>query len=360
MIMRLRTLAALSAILPALLRAPTPARAGTIHVPADVATVQAALTAAQANDQVEIKGGLYREAVAAAVATNVVIRAKGNVRIDATGLAATAFGVTGTNLQVLGLKVVGGDGDGFDVGGTNVQVTGCKASGVSGRGFVSHGTNVQLTKCGVKGCGMDGLVVESGTNVTFTDCKVLHAGAAGIAVTGGLDVSVVRGRIVRASGSGASIAASNVTIDASKFTAPGGAGIREESGAALSGNSYTHNGIGKPGGSGLELRSVGVTVTANKVGKPGGTGFDVASDYAQVQGNTVTGAGGNGVIVNGDNGTYTGNKSLHSGGSGFRLEGAGNVLSQNVGKGSRGFDLLDASGGANTVQSDNVFKKRGP
>jgi len=356
--MRLRALAA-SAILPALLLAPVSVRAGTTHVPADVATIQAALDGAQTGDEVEVASGVYHEAVNASPAANVVVRAKGNVRIDARGLGAAAFSVVGNNTQVFGLRVTGSDADGFVLGGANVQLTDCQASGVTGRGFVSQGTDVQVARCRVKKSGQDALVVQSGSNVTFTDCTVIAAGGAGIDIQGGTDVSVVRGKFVRVKTSGASIAASNVTIDASKFVAPAGDGILEQTGSPLSGNAYTNDHITKAGGGGIELVSAGVVVTANTVARPGGNGIVVNGDLAQVQTNTVTGAGGNGVLVSGDNGQYTGNKALGSKGNGFRLDGTGNVLSQNVGKGSRGLDLRDASGGANTVQPDNMFKHTG-
>lgn len=357
--MRLRTLAARSAILPALLLAPASVPAGTIHVPTDVATIQAALDGAQVGDEVEIASGVYHEAVNATPAANVVVRAKGNVRIDARGLGTAAFSIVGNDTQLFGLKVTGSDADGFVLGGTNVQLTDCQASGVTGRGFVSQGADVQLTKCRVKKSGQDGLVVQFGSNVTFTDCTVVAAGGAGVNIQGGTDLSVVRGKFVHVKTSGASIAASNVTIDASKFVAPAGDGILEQTGNPLSGNAYTNNHITKAGGGGIELVSAGAVVTANKVTRPGGNGIVINGDLAQVQTNTVTGARGNGVLVSGDNGQYTGNKAIGSRGNGFRLDGAGNFLSQNVGKGSRGFDLRDTSGGANNVRPDNMFKKTG-
>jgi hypothetical protein len=83
------------------------ARAGTLHVPQDFPTIQAALDAAAADDVVLIQGALYAVSVTASLPDNVTIRGKGSVRIDATGLGA-GLTVDGLDLQVIDLKVIGG------------------------------------------------------------------------------------------------------------------------------------------------------------------------------------------------------------------------------------------------------------
>ncbi len=283
------------------------ARADTLDVPGDFPTIQAALDAANVNDIINISGGIYAEAVSAAVPTNCIIQAKGNVRIDATGLG-TAFDVSGTNIQINGIKVIGADADGFVIGGTNVIVSKCKAFDVGHHAFVLASTNLQLLKCQAVRPADDGFHIESGTNVELTSCKVIDASNRGIRVHDEANnVTVAKVRIVRPDGAGIVVDASSVTIEDSW-----------------------------------------------------GTGFAVAGNGAVAQDCVVVKAGGTGFEISGNAGTWTANRSTKAGGNGFDLVGMGNTLSLNKATGSGGFDLFESNPGSNTIEDDNIFGTVGP
>jgi Right handed beta helix region len=82
-----------------------------------------------------------------------------------------------------------------------------------------------------------------------------------------------------------------------------------------------------------------------------------SNSKAAVIGCKVTGSGSIGLDVQGPESNITGNHVTGSGTLGIHLGAIShdNVLSKNVVKGSGDFDLQDDSGGANTIDADNVF-----
>ena len=87
-----------------------------------------------------------------------------------------------------------------------------------------------------------------------------------------------------------------------------------------------------------------------------------SNSKAALLGCKITGSGSIGLDVQGLESTITGNHVTGSGTVGVHLGAIStdNVLSKNVVKGSGDFDLQDDSGGANTIDADNVFGTTAP
>jgi len=81
-----------------------------------------------------------------------------------------------------------------------------------------------------------------------------------------------------------------------------------------------------------------------------------------ISGNTISGSEDDGLRVDGTGAAITGNSvhGSHANGVHLGLRSTGNTLSQNVAHGNHDFDLLDESGGANTIESDNDFGTTSP
>jgi hypothetical protein len=336
------------------------ARADTLLVPQEFSTIQAALDAAVADDDVLIQGGLYAESPARSLPANVTIKGKGNARIDATGLGA-GLTVDGQDLLVIGLKVIGGT-DGMIIGGTNAVVRKCSVKDVTGRGFVLAGTHLRLDQCKVQNSGGDGIALDSGNAGVVTKCKVSDAAGSGLTIAATCIGSYVfKARILRPGADGIVNNGGGGVVAGSRVVDAVGRGILDNCPLTQHFNSYidcnvvraAEVGLLSSGGKGPELGSCTIR-------KPGATGIDVSGASALVQHCTVKSAGGDGLRIGGNAGIWQFNTSTQATGNGFVLDGTGNVLSLNTGKGSGGFDLLDNQPGLNTIEPDNDFGTIGP
>ena len=336
------------------------ARADTLVVPKDFPTIQAALDAAVADDVVLIHGGLYAESPIRSLPANVTIQGTGNVRIDATGLGA-GLTVDGQELQVLGVKVIGGT-DGIVLGGTMSVASKCSVSDVSGRGFVLTGALQRLDKCKVKHSGGTGIALLAGNQTVLTKCKVSDATGSGLTIDAAcVQAFVFKARILRPGVDGIVNDGGGGVVAGARVVEAAGRGIVDNTPPSQHGNAYIDCVVVKPVAGGL----VSTTVKGPQLGgciirKPGATGIDVAGDLAQVEHCKVTSAGGDGLRIGGNFGAWQSNSSTKAAGNGFVLDGTGNTLSLNVGKGSGGFDLLDNQPGQNTIEDDNDFGTVGP
>jgi nitrous oxidase accessory protein NosD len=95
-------------------------------------------------------------------------------------------------------------------------------------------------------------------------------------------------------------------------------------------------------------------------------GFGIALLFmvldADVRLNVVQDSTNEGILILGKEGTVSENLVTGSGGNGLEIDSVatGNAVALNVIKKSKGFDLLDQSGGANTIAADNQFGTTSP
>jgi len=335
------------------------AQGETLLVPQEFPTIQAALDAAAAGDEVRIEGGVYAESVTASLPANVTIRAKGNVRIDATGLGP-ALTVDGQDLQVIGLRVIGGT-DGIVISGTDALVRGCRVKDVTGRGFVVSGSHTTLEKCRVRDSGGDGIALVGGTVAVVRHCRVADPQGSGFSIAAAAAAAFVfHVRIHRAGVDGLVNNGGGSSLNHVRVAKPAGHGIVDAAPLAAVGNSYIFCRAVKPVGDGILSTGRGPTLASCRFSRPGGTGIDVAGDQASVKHCHVKAAGEDGLHIGGDQGEWITNRCFGAAGNGYVLDGTGNTLSLNVGKGSDGFDLLDNQPGLNTIEDDNTFGTVGP
>jgi hypothetical protein len=335
------------------------ARADTLLVPQQFPTIQAALDAAAADDVVLIHGGIYAESPARSLPANVTIQGKGNARIDATGLGA-GLTVDGQNLQVIGLRIIGGT-DGIVVGGTKTVVRKCSVSDVSDRGFVLNGAQQKLDQCKVKHSGGTGIAVLSGNQAVLKKCKVSDAAGAGLTIAAAcIQAYVFKPRILRPGTDGIVNDGGGGVVAGARVVDAAARGIADNAPLTQHGNAYVDCTVVKPAAAGLVSSGKGPQLGGCIIRKPGATGIDVAGDLALVQHCQVKSAGGDGLRIGGNFGTWVSNSSTKAAGNGFVLDGTGNTLSLNIGKGSGGFDLLDNQPGQNTIADDNQFGTVGP
>jgi parallel beta-helix repeat protein len=127
---------------------------------------------------------------------------------------------------------------------------------------------------------------------------------------------------------------------------------------AVTGCSVNHVSIGLA----MDAGNSNTQVTGLRAKLCGDTGLLVDGTGAIVTGCKITRSLGDGLRVFGTGATLTANVVSKAGSSGVHLEAgsSGNTLSANRAKGSHDFDLLDESGGANTVNEDNIFKTQSP
>jgi hypothetical protein len=297
--------------------------------------------------------------VAAIVADDVVIKAKGNVQIDATGLG-NALSLSGANLQVIGIKVIGGT-DGITLVGNGGLLLKCRVSDVTGRGIVLTGLGPTAEKCKVERSGGDGIALTTAFNTTVEKCQVIDGQASGISVAADCtEAFVFKCRVLRPAVDGVVNAGGGTFVEGTRIIDAVGRGIVDEAAPGASPTDFDFNKIIRPGGDGIVCSGPPASVTDNRIVKPGGTGVDISVSTAFVVVNKVATAGGDGLHIAGNEGEWIANRSSGATGNGFVLDGINNTLQLNKGKGSGGFDLLDNQPGNNTITDDNHFGTVGP
>ncbi|MBK6940470.1 MAG: right-handed parallel beta-helix repeat-containing protein [Planctomycetes bacterium] len=189
--------------------------AGTIRVPADQPSIDAALKSASAGDTIEVAAGLYREAVVIdASLDGVTLRGKGKVIIEprdpqlgalGPGIQIAAANVTVRNLIVRHAK--GGSEAGIEIQGANsVALEKVTVVHANGHGIVGSGKLLRIENCTVQGCNGGIELMSDGAIVRKT--KVEQDGQNGIIVIG--DSAIIEKCKVRMieGGSGISVAGS--------------------------------------------------------------------------------------------------------------------------------------------------------
>lgn len=195
--------------------------AGTIRVPQDQSSIEAALKAAAAGDTIEVSSGIYREAVVIDAALDgLTLRGKGKVIIEprdpqlgalGPGIVVQAANVTVRNVIVRHAK--GGSEAGVEIQAANsVALEKVTVIHANGRGIVGSGKLLRVENCVVQGC--DGGIELTSDGAIVRKSTVEQDGSYGIRVIG--DSAVVEKCKVRMieDGSGVRIEGSLARVEA--------------------------------------------------------------------------------------------------------------------------------------------------
>jgi len=153
----------------ALLATAATAFAGTIHVPKDQPTIQAASDAAVDGDTILISSGTYAKTITISYRQQLVVRAAGKVTIESTG--ATGLLVSGcTDVQLIGLRFHGGSGAGVSIATSSfVTLSKCRIEGFDGDGVkADQSHHVRLDRCTVRDIG--GVAIGLPHDAGGSDC----------------------------------------------------------------------------------------------------------------------------------------------------------------------------------------------
>lgn len=305
--MRSSTLLALAAL--GLTASALPASAGTLLVPQQFSTIQAALNAAKSGDTVLVsakpKGGVYNEALL--ITTPLVLQGVGNPIIDGTGLGKAStdnpfapfiypngIEIRASHVAVRGLTVQNnGNLKGYGPGPSGINVGYVTPDGLSDVSYSDIEISGDTVRSNVAGITISGL---SGVN-------------DGVSTPKSLKNYILRGSIVTGSiGSGVSVVnTSGASVTGSQFTKNGGDGLDTNgSGIVVTGNVAAAN-----AGSGMALNAPAFNPAVNDPKSPN------PAPSAAV-GNSVHDNQRDGVSMTGAQ-TFMGNSIAHNTGYGLYL-----------------------------------------
>jgi parallel beta-helix repeat protein len=126
-----------------------PARAGTLHVPKDQPTIQAAVDAAADGDTIVISAGTYAEAVSITGKSGLILQAAGKAVIDAIGSSPGLALDQCNDVNVIGVRFIDGSGDAVTITDCDfVTLTSCRMDGFFGDGIHGDGSShVHVDHC---------------------------------------------------------------------------------------------------------------------------------------------------------------------------------------------------------------------
>lgn len=343
------------------------ADADTLLVPQDFPTVQAAVTAAGPGDVIEIRGGRYAEDVVVTLKTDLTLVGKGSVTLTPAGTGLTADRCT--NLVVEKIKVRGG-ATGFDLQDcSTVRLTRCSVKGVSVDGIHAAGSsNVRIEGAKIKDCDRDGISFadeEPGRPVTggeITGCKLIDLDEDGIDILGS-DVTVTNCSVKNADDDGFEAddgGSGPVTFTGCKSKNSGDEGFELFApGSRVSGCASIRS-----GDDGFDIEGDGSEATDCKAVRADTNGFEVeVTEQVNVTGCTSVNSRESGfAVLDSSNCVLDGCSAVRSGEDGFFLDSDTSTITlrNNKAKKSRGHDLDDESGGANTIEGNNTFRTVDP
>ena len=341
------------------------ATAGTLKVPADFPTIQAAVDAAVDGDTVLVAKGVYPESVLIQDKSDLLLRGAGKPVIDATGQVNGLVVDNCSDVEVRGFVVRNAQTNDVLIqfsGGVTVtkcrieaSVTGVKSESASDmhilhndirdqssngvwfaanpaisppeivanrlRGMEDVGLRVDMPGTRVEKNRIDGPLqtgLELGTGadeVTISRNRISGASVGGVVINSGAGHTAERNRIKDGGIGLFFVAGTGASTLRNKITGALGVGLRVDAdGCTLEGDRCTSGLAG-----GLELNGNGNVLTDIVVSK----------------------AGTNGLAVSGSDNELTACKALHSGGIGLLVSGTGNSFTQVKAKGSGDFDLQD-------------------
>jgi len=380
------------------------ARADVLHVPKDFATIQAAIDAAQAGDEIVIAAGSYAESLLIDGQSDLRLRGQGKVTLTgAPGVPPLLSIQDGTDIEVKRLRFEGSAGTGVAISGfsSGVALLHCRVSDADGAGIaVEQSDTILLEHVDVSGAGLDGLSatltdfitvrhctftdsfnygidVDGGTGHLVEHVKVAGTGEDGISVAGtGVEASIVRKNKVSDVGlAGIAVRGDGVLVEDNRVLPPSTYGIWLLDGSCIvrdnrlvqpdffgvdvfaGTHQVLHNRIVEAGDAGIRALGTPLQLLAdNRVLQSLGIGILIGagSDGCTLSGNRIVKPGGDGVSVIAEDAQIVDNRVTGAGEDGLHLEGKGSVVVGNRAKGSAAFDLNDTSDNGNTYV-DNDF-----
>lgn len=365
--------------------------AGTIRVPADQPSIEAALKAASAGDVIEVAAGVYREAlVIDASLEGLVLRGKGKVIIEprdpqlgalGPGIQIAAANVTVRNVIVRHAK--GGSDAGIEIQGANsVALEKVTVVHANGRGISGSGKLLRLEGCVVQGCDggidltSDGAIVrkttveQDGTNgirvvgdsAVVEKCKVrLIEDGSGIVVVGSLgrvesnDVALIDTFGISVDG-----AVMNVRGNKIRSLPDDGIGILVEH--AQEGTVIEKNTITDTASSAMVIAAGCSDVLVRKnVAKSCGTedepSYLVEAGFTTLEGNLAQRGQSDGFRVATNFNELIGNVAKFCLEDGFDIDGGANVLTKNVSIGNAG-EGIENGNALNSYYGNTSSKNR--
>jgi len=376
------------------------ARADSLHVPADFASIQAAVDAAQAGDEVVVAAGTYEETVALVDREDITLRGQGKVvlhggnsetavvtlslctgvRVERLRFEQPAFAavevVTSTGTTLSRCCVDGSGGDGLSLVDCTLSVVErCEVEDPAGVGVEVVGcTDTLVFRCRVERPGEVAIDIAGGDVSHVERCTLLDSPSFALLLESPHG-TVLDNLIKTAVNGGIDVSGAFADVRDNRLIAAGDVPVRVESFGASS--TVEDNRIVKPVDTGLLVQAVNVVVRRNRVIKSEASGIGLFADDPLVTDNVVLHAVNTGFLTGTVTaGTLSGNRALHCGDSGFLIGGSGllvhgneakgsgldgffvvegpHVFTYNLAKGSGLFDLQDSSGAAN-VYVGNTF-----
>ncbi|MBI4881663.1 MAG: right-handed parallel beta-helix repeat-containing protein [Planctomycetes bacterium] len=337
------------------------AQGAKLRVPADHATIQAAVGASSAGDVIEVSAGTYFENVVVDSLTDLTLRARGKdkVIIDGGGGSPAIRVSLSTGIKLKNLRVRDATSGIFFSSSFDCAATGCRAASASTAGIrLSGGERITIEGCRVEDSPGDGIVVDSDLCL-IADCSVSEVGGDGIHLLAADLITVLDNRIDLAAGHGINNESTpNSLIQQNRIAAPGSYGI--VCFAPSTACSLLENRIADSGSSAIYIET-GAThhmVMDNVVnGTEGFYGISANGDEVQFRGNKIKNTINSGIFVwAGTSGClFHENQVKKSGLDGFAVVGTGNALIGNKSSKNPNLDCRDPNPAGSNFYAGNQF-----
>ena len=311
-------------------------RAATIEVPKHHPTIAHAISACFPGDTILVSKGTYPP-FSLSGKSDVTIRGKGKVEIDATG---QLFGVSLYQAHSAHLK--------------NLRVEGSTMAGI----FVESSDAVIVEKCRVSDATGDGIGVAFGSEVALLDNRVRDVEDIGLLVAAS-PVALVRGNRVQRALIGISLHETTGTVSENRIEDSEFTGIALDPSPAAT-LVLDNRVLG--GGTGLWHfgSSSHTTIAGNRFVKPAYVGLVIDAPGNAVLENTVKKSGLVGIWVTAPEGLYSGNRVRKSAADGLHVESIGGTYLENSVRKSGQYDLLSSVGLAKNSWIENDFGSSSP
>ncbi len=312
------------------------ARAGTIHVPADFTSIQAAIDNANNNDTIVVAKGNYNEVAEIVGKSFLTLKASGKVRITGTNQDSGILVQNSDHVEVRGFTVTGGDFQNvYVVGCADVRVTGCIIGGTANVGIsVADSLRVRIDRNIVDGVPEVGILVAPPPPF------------APLGPTGANDSVFEKNRVRDAGSTGISITGANCTVSKNRVERPGEDGIVVDG----STTSVKNRVIDAAKHGYVSIAGVQSSFTKDKVIHSAGDDFGLNCQNSSIVKCSSSRAGSSGffVVVTATGNTFTKCKVKRATDDGFQVDGTTNTFDRCRTTKSGALGLNDAAGGATT------------